>query len=447
MMVDPMPRILVFASDILPLDRLPTSGGGLRSWQIIKGLESHGLEVEYRMPRERFLCSQVDTETLNQFNEILWSPSSQSEILAQTNPDIVIFANAEQNHLPEHPGIPVVVDLHGPRLVEVLMSSVSTPGIDRSLFISQKLSKLGQADFITCAGERQRFYFLAFLLAAGYPMEEANPAVVPVAMSPQLPRVEKDLDQPRLVYAGGFYPWQKNQNQLKMLPHILEADARGILEVFGGSHQVDPEHEIQVNLLREALKKSPQVRWRGYLPRASLLESYQSAYAAFELMEKNLERELAFTTRTIEFLWAGLPVIYNDYAELSPIIEAKQAGWCVDPSDLAKVESVVRMMLADPEMVLTYSRNAQELVRERFTWDKTIAPLADFCKNPQMRTRPKLYFRLSPHRKPEISFWEQVLTVWQASSIGEFGKLSLGKIAKIMGLRRSKDGKGPEPSL
>jgi hypothetical protein len=104
-------------------------------------------------------------------------------------------------------------------------------------------------------------------------------------------------------------------------------------------------------------------------------------------MSWNLERELAFTTRTVEYLWAGLPVIYNNYAELSEYIERYKAGWCVDPDNPEEIREVIKQILDNPEQLVEYSMNAQKLVRENFTCDKTIKPLVEFCRNPKKRDR------------------------------------------------------------
>jgi hypothetical protein len=107
-------------------------------------------------------------------------------------------------------------------------------------------------------------------------------------------------------------------------------------------------------------------------------------------MARNPERELAFTTRTVEYLWCGLPVIYNDYAELSRYIKDYRAGWTVDPDDHDAIRAAVAEVFERPDLVCEYSHNAQRLVRERLSWDRTIGPLADFCRAPTRRTRLKV---------------------------------------------------------
>jgi hypothetical protein len=104
-----------------------------------------------------------------------------------------------------------------------------------------------------------------------------------------------------------------------------------------------------------------------------------------DVMQRNPERELAFTTRTVEYMWCGLPVIHHDYDELSDLIREYEAGWTVDPADRAALDRVVAEILAKPAEAARRGRNAQRLVRERLTWDRTAESLDYFVRHPRLR--------------------------------------------------------------
>jgi len=57
-------------------------------------------------------------------------------------------------------------------------------------------------------------------------------------------------------------------------------------------------------------------------------------------MARNPERELAFTSRTVEYLMVALPVVYNITQKANYI--AEYAGWIVDPADEAQIRQVAR---------------------------------------------------------------------------------------------------------
>jgi hypothetical protein len=159
-------------------------------------------------------------------------------------------------------------------------------------------------------------------------------------------------------------------------------------------------------------------------------------------MPRNPERELAFTTRTVEFMWAGLPVIYNDYAELSDLIGRYQAGWLVAPGNSSQLEEVVKGIAADPEAVRRASANARRLVRENLTYEKVITPLADFCRHPYRRqpSQGGDFFILPKQGRGLVdSFYVKYVKYKTCSmrelAAGLFRKAVSGSKSKILGAR------------
>jgi hypothetical protein len=101
-------------------------------------------------------------------------------------------------------------------------------------------------------------------------------------------------------------------------------------------------------------------------------------------MEKNPERELAFTTRTMIYFFCGLPTIYNNYSEISGLIREHDCGWTLDPGDEQGFRKAVRSVL-DGTAPLAGMRAGAARLADRYAWDKTIEPLARFCVNPRLR--------------------------------------------------------------
>lgn len=391
--------ILVFSSDILPLPGLPTSGGGLRSWQIIQGLKANGVPVSFSMPGEdRFLEREYRDRIPEEVRRTSWRYETQDEIVEHFKPSAIVFANPDLNCLKKDHGLPILSDMHGPRLIEFELLSNDDSPLTRGRNIKRKLSNYMRSDFFTCAGRLQRYYFLSFFLMAGYKLDEIKIEFMPVSLAPELPVPDKDLDERRFIYSGGFYPWQNPMDSLYAMSEVLAAEKKACLHIFGGSHNVNQDDTLNFAKLRSTLEQNSFVKFRGYLSRDAVIEEYRKGYVAFEVMARNFEREMAFTTRTIEFMWAGLPVIYNNYADLSGYILEYQAGWCVDPADPVSIKNAIREAIHEPEMVVAYGKNAQKLVRECFTWDKTIKPVLDFLENPTFRRRePDMFKTPIPH--------------------------------------------------
>ena len=382
-----MSKVLVFASDMVPLQGMATSGGGLRSWQIIQGLQSRGLDVVYSLPWNRFLRRKFDDSLPQEVKDRLWTDSNQDDIIEREKPDVIVCVKPATRKWEKDHQVPVAIDFHGPDLIEFEQMAKAYLPTARFALATRKIQSIAQGDYFTCAGRRQRYYFMAFLLMAGIDISNMEIHYMPVAMPPELPAHAPDLEHRSVIFAGGFYPWLNPMPALRALAEDLRRVGRGRLDIYGGSHETNPNEKREFDEFRKDLSANPFVKFHGFVSREELLASYRTGFVAFELMPHNVERELAFTTRTVEFLWAGLPVIYNDYAELSELIGQYNAGWLVPPTDFEALSEVVHHIQNDSDDVLKASENAQRLVRENLVYDRVIGPLADFCANPWRRKR------------------------------------------------------------
>ena len=72
------------------------------------------------------------------------------------------------------------------------------------------------------------------------------------------------------------------------------------------------------------------------------------------------------------YLACGLPVIHNDYSELSAEIEKHEAGWALDPSDGDALRGLLKRLLREPELVAERGANARRWVADELNWEKTI---------------------------------------------------------------------------
>jgi len=427
-----MKKVLVFASDIVPLAGMATSGGGLRSWQIIRGLESRGFEVVYSLPWNRFLRREFDDNLPQNVRERLWTDSNQDEIIEKEKPDVIVCVKPSTRKWENNHDIPVAIDFHGPDLIEFEQMAKDYLPTARFALATRKLQSIAQGDFFTCAGLRQRYYFMAFLMMAGIDISDLEIHYMPVAMSPDLPEHEPDLERRSIIFAGGFYPWLNPITALKFVAEELQKNESGNLEIYGGSHDTNPGEKREFDEFKRELESNPFVMFHGYVTREKLVESYRRGYLALELMPRNPERELAFTTRTVEFLWAGLPVIYNNYAELSDMIQEYQAGWVVSPEDFEALSEVLGRIRDHPEEVATASENAQRLVREKLVYDSVITPLAEFCENPRRRKRSRESdFLMVPSVKRGFGYIDQIYLHYRRLPFGEFVKALIRAAAVI----------------
>jgi len=378
-------RILVVSSDILPYPGFPTVGSGLRAWGLGQGLKSRGHEVLWAMPRAALTEERrklVDPDVI----DLAWEPETLPLVIKACDPDLVVVCNwPVLNLLPS--GLidaPIILDQHGPHYLERAYQHFGHPEDNTR----RKINALAKADFFTCAGRKQLDYFQSWLEQAGWDEEDRKErcAFIPVSLSPQLPERKPGTTEDMIfVYGGVFLPWQDPSAGLTALIEVMEQENAGRLQFYGGTHPVYPVDTGSFESILKKIEQSSRVFTKGLVSHDQLIADYTQAHIAIDLMKRNPERELAFTTRTVEYLWCGLPVIYHDYAELSNYIRDYQAGWIVNPEEPGAIIVEIRRILKNPAEVSERSQNAQRLVRERLTWDRTIDPLDRFVRYPTVR--------------------------------------------------------------
>ncbi len=399
-----MKRILVISGDILPYPGFPTTGAGLRAWGLAKGLESRGHEVILAMPQLSVANVQ---NTPKEILPLLYTDKELDGFIRHYKPEVVVLQHWRlANSLKTFLEVPLVIDFHGPLLLEVQFQN--NPLLEK--LKREKIEALHKADFFTCAGKKQKHYFQPWLMLAGFDLRQDIIKAIPVSLSPELPKHDSQ-GEPTFVYGGVFLPWQDPGLGLTTLIQCLEKKNRGMLKFFGGKHPFVTVPARGFDKLKRQLQHSPRVHIQPMIPRDQLIREYCQAHVAIDVMQRNAERELAFTTRTVEYLWCGLPVIYNDYSELSEYIRVYNAGWIVDPKDKEAIKGVIEEILEYPELVEERSHNAQKLVQERLTWDKTIEPLDAFCRAPMKREKgePLLVSDHQPLKKQVEHFKNKLL--------------------------------------
>lgn len=410
----PLPRpILVLTTEPLPVPGGATTGAGLRAWGLAKGLAAAGLPVVVACPgadgvRADFPGDAGEPGDVDNPGETGARPSSTApppghvaartflryhpdalpRLVAGVDPSCVVLQHwGLASELPPL-AVPLAIDLAGPHLLERLYWGDPEP--DRSLL--DKLAALRRADFVVCSGERQRLYFLPYLAQAGHDL--TAPDLLPVIpfSIPDIPEFAPHkaaaAGEPTFVYGGTFLAWQDPTGPIGWLLDELNRAGRGRLLFYGAPHPIaahaaGPGNRFADLLAR--LRAHPRVEVRGTRPYDRLLEEYRTeGTVALDLMARNPERELAYTTRTVVYLACGLPVIHDDYSELSDVIRAHGAGWTLPSDGESAFRGVVRDILSGAAPLATLRAGARAAAMAHRA-EETIAPLAAWCHAPVPR--------------------------------------------------------------
>ncbi len=373
-------RVLVVSADRLPSAGARTGDAGLRAWGLGQGLRARGHDVVFSMPRRSLngLEDRVPADSLG----TAWQHHRIGETIASVAPDVVVLCgSALSDHLAQHPRIrvPLILDEPGPNVLDRDFHGLTTPGESPA----ERLRALREADAFTCVGNRQHEHFQRWLRDAGWTDDERRDltGVVPACLDPELP-AHDPRGEISFVANGTFLPWRDSGQSLRVLVHELEARGMGRLHVIDGD-DARPAGAQHVRLPEDVAHSARVTTARAGEDDVSSLLS--RAHVAIELVARSAARELAVPMRAAVFLWSGLPVIYDDYSELSGYIRDYDAGWTLDPLDARALRSVVCDILEQPELVAAKSRNAQRLARERLAWTHAIDALDRLVRRPRLR--------------------------------------------------------------
>jgi glycosyltransferase involved in cell wall biosynthesis len=396
-------KFLIFTTDLPPLPGSPTSGTALRTYNLAEGLRECGHEVVISPPRsamEGYRLPANADESLKSYvaelRNIAFDSGNQESKINKTNPDVIICGHWPAWTLARKPSQPLVIDLAGPHLLERHFQGEDN--FEGAVY--GKLNALSCADFFIVSGNKQKLYFLSFLLKANIPDPEKRICVLPMP----LPSIEEDIptclanknsvqtleqrisDQsyPRFIFGGVFLPWQDPSHGLKVLSEELTKRERGSLLLVGGPH---PHYKIKsgtYDSLFSSLESNPYVQRKPLLPFEEFTSQLPGIDVALDLMAWNLERELAITIRTTTYLWSGIPIIYNNFADLASCINEYDAGWCIEPENSGALVAVLNEIYENPSLVKEKSANAFRLAKEMFDRKAAAEKLLSVLDMPQV---------------------------------------------------------------
>ncbi|MDX8549513.1 hypothetical protein KHC33_01320 [Methanospirillum sp. J.3.6.1-F.2.7.3] len=390
-----MSDILFFGCGQIPLNsKSPVDGAGFRTWQIFNGLKSQGHTVYLANYSYDGTIFYQDRSILHEHSLHCNSETSQDELILTIDPDVIVYYYwpiININDVSCVKAIPVCIDFAGPVLIE---KHFQDGGLKIETILN-KIHKINIGDFFTCSGKRQYYYFSALLLMSGITeiIDDSIMEILPLSADPKmnqrLNRTKTSDTIIKCIHCGYFHPWQNPINGLHRFAEYVKKSKNIELDIYGiPSSMGEDDKRIQ-----EKIGFNSKIHYLGCQNYSRVIDGIRNADFALDVMSKSLERELSMNIRTLQYLCNGIPIIYNDYAEISPLIERYDAGWCINPDKLEEIDSILDDIVNNPNQLDQKGINAQKLVCDNFNWEKTIEPLSKFCFNPKKRERNVLYIK------------------------------------------------------
>ncbi|TFC37098.1 glycosyltransferase [Cryobacterium sp. TMT2-14] len=261
-------------------------------------------------------------------------------------------------------------------------------------------------DFFLCASDRQRHFWLGQLAGLGrinaftYSRDselDSLIAVAPFGISSTDPVKSRaairgvtpgiGLDDKVIVWGGGIYNWFDPGTLIRAVAEISVEHPDVRLFFLGVKHPNPdvPEMEAvsEARLLSKELGMTNKhvffnEAWVSFDDRQNyLLEADIGVSTHFQ----HVETTFSFRTRILDYLWAGLPIVTTEGDSFGDLVEKEKLGASIPERDQDALVAALKTYLYDPSAIEAARANVQR-VREQFVWERALAPLVEFCRQP-----------------------------------------------------------------
>ena len=305
----------------------------------------------------------------------------------------------------------LVADVYDPMHLEQLEQARDLGTAGRAFAVAETTRVLNQqlrrADYVLCASDKQRDFWLGQLAGQGrvnpetYDEDEALGsllAVVPFGI-PDTPPVQRrhgirgsvpgiGLDDKVIIWAGGIYNWFDPLTLIRAVGSLAARRPDVRLYFMGLKHPNPGVPAMRV--ATEAIELAAELGltgkhvffnegWVPYEERADyLLDADVGVSTHFE----HIETAFSFRTRILDYLWASLPIVATSGDTFGELIARHGLGRSVPPTDQAALELALEEMLYDGHSA-DAARQAVQAFAKLFHWSSVLAPLVQFCRMPR----------------------------------------------------------------
>jgi len=305
----------------------------------------------------------------------------------------------------------LVMDIYGPFILETL-HMYGELDVRQRVNIHQYgldvvLEQLEVADFMMCASERQRDYWLGALTMANRinpytwaadPTLRSLVDVVPFGLRSDPPEptghalkgVVPGIEPTDVValWGGGIWNWFDPLTPIRAIAR-LEDDLPSLKLVFMGTHHPNLANP-RMAMTRRAQDLAQELGLlnrsvffhEGWVPYEQRVNFLCDSDMALSTHSEQVETRFSFRTRFLDYLWANLPIVATAGDVLCDEAVAIGAGIAVKDGDVDGVAGALRLVATDRGRRQQMRERSRELAA-RYTWEQVAKPLVAYCANPQ----------------------------------------------------------------
>ncbi|GAA4421500.1 glycosyltransferase [Georgenia halophila] len=366
----------------------------------------------------------------------------------------------------------LVADIYDPIHLEQLEQAKDLGPNGRAASIRETTrilnEQLSRADFLLCASEKQRDFWLGQLAGQGrinapvYDEDESLSTLIDVVPFgiPDDPPVQRrsairdvvegiDGNSKVILWGGGIYNWFDPLTLIHAVDRLKDRHPEVRLFFMGLKHPNPGVPDMRVAWEGKQLADRLGLTGRhvffneGWVPYEERADYLLDADLGVSTHFNHVETAFSFRTRILDYLWAGLPIVATDGDTFAGLIGSHGLGEVVPAEDVEALERALEQMLYDDEARGHARANIAEFAEE-YRWSKVLAPLMEFCDAP--RRAPDLVFGSTPYRPldpsftpphqeaPHLSDLQLLREYFRAGGMREVVTRASGRVKRVVGL-------------
>jgi hypothetical protein len=328
-------------------------------------------------------------------------------------------------------GKPLVVDMYIPFMLEELHKLDDKPFNQQQLLHQAGRGahtlQIRSADFILCASEKQRDFWLGWLGALG----RINPythtdspslsrliAVVPFGLPREKPVHHRPVlkgvyetiapDDKVILWGGGIWNWLDAPTLLRSMAAL--ATSQPHLKLFFMGIKSPNPSTAKMTAAAQAIELSKalnlynqRVFFNDWVPYQDRQNYLLEADIGASLHLNHIETRFSFRTRLLDYIWAGLPILTSAGDVMSEVVARWQLGRVVQGGNVEQVSQAL-VEFATTTNLRQYYQPHFERIRANYEWETVMAPLLEFCQTPYLAA-DKAHLKQIALAEPGISTW------------------------------------------
>jgi glycosyltransferase involved in cell wall biosynthesis len=406
------------------------TGPAIRYWEFARILSNYFI-VTLAIPP--LVQAESSPEELNPDFEVrLCKTQTELRVLTHTA-DVIITVGINLSIYPflSQTTKPLVVDMYVPFILEGLQKYEDRPINERLISLEGHRGahavQVRSADFIICASEKQKDFWLGWLSALGRVnpyTHRSDPSlsklieVIPFGLPREAPIHNKQVlkgvyktiapDDKIILWGGGIWNWLDPQTLIKAMSLISKSHPE-IKLFFMGIKSPNP-YTAEMDAPAKAIKLSQElgvynkyVFFNDWVPYHERQNYLLEADIGASLHLNHIETRFSFRTRLLDCIWAGLPILVSEGDTVSDEAARWELGKVVESGNIDQVSQAVVELLETPNLRQHYESRFDQ-IRPRYEWETVMSPLIKFCESPYLAA-DKLYLKHIPLVESGVSSW------------------------------------------